>query len=79
MSFDRNEPNTPYGTFRTSLDIGMGVFYIIIGGLILYARYFGTVELPASYAYILGGLMIAYGIFRIYRGLIVVLRKRKRP
>ena len=77
MSFEeRMEENKSYKSFRTSLDLGMGIFYILIGAFVIYAKYFGTMELPGTYAYILGSLMILYGIFRVYRGLAVVMRKR---
>jgi len=75
---DRIEESKSYRSFRTGLDLGMGALYIVIGGFICYAKYFGTVSLPDTYAYVLGILMAAYGAFRIYRGLIVVLRKPDR-
>ncbi|HXS38481.1 MAG TPA: DUF308 domain-containing protein [Flavipsychrobacter sp.] len=66
---ERNQQSRGYRNFRTSLDLGMGILYIIIGALIIYARYFGTMELTTAFAYVLGGLMVVYGIFRIVRGL----------
>jgi hypothetical protein len=78
MSYeDQNEQSPVYKQFRTSLDIGMGVFYIIIGAIILFVKYFGTIELPATYAYILGNMMLLYGIFRIYRGIISIRRNKR--
>ena len=78
MSYeDRNAENRTYNSFRTSLDLGMGVIYLIIGGIILYVKYFGTMELSSSYAYILGGLMIVYGLFRIYRGFQAMKQRRR--
>lgn len=65
---ERNEQSTGYRHFRTSLDLGMGVFYVIIGMIIMYVKYFGSIELAGAYAYILGGLMVLYGVFRVYRG-----------
>ena len=76
---DRMEQSKSYQSFRTGLDLGMGILYICIGGFICYAKYFGVVSLPDTYAYILGGLMMLYGAFRIYRGVAVVnARKNKR-
>lgn len=63
------ENNKGYRNFRNSLDLGMGVFYVIIGVLILYVKYFGTLELSQGTAYALGGLVVLYGLFRIYRGI----------
>jgi hypothetical protein len=61
--------NRIYSHFRTSLDLGMGVLYLVIAGMILTMKYFGTMALDAKFAYILGGMMLAYGLFRIYRGI----------
>jgi hypothetical protein len=66
-----------YSQFRTSLDFGMGIMYILIASMILTIKYFGTMALDASFAYILGTLMLLYGVFRIYRGF-SALRNRKR-
>jgi sulfite exporter TauE/SafE len=65
---ERNSNNSGYQRFRSTLHIGMGIFYICMGLLIIYVKYFGAMALPDTFAYILGGLMIAYGIFRIWRG-----------
>lgn len=74
---ERLEKSGTYSAFRTSLDIGMGAVYIIIAVIVLYMKYFGAVELPASTAYALGSLMLLYGGFRIYRGMVAIFRKRK--
>lgn len=74
---ERNERSGTYQYFRTSLDIGMGVLYIVIGGMILFVKYFGTMELSTGFAYVLGGLMVAYGIFRIYRGFQAMRNNRR--
>jgi len=66
---DHEERSTKiYSHFRNSLHLGMGVVYVVIAAMILTLKYFGTMVLDASFAYILGGLMLLYGIFRIYRG-----------
>ncbi len=71
------ENSKGYRSFRNALDLGMGSFYILIGVLVLYLKYFGTMELSTGYAYTLGSLAIVYGLFRIYRG-IVSFRKINR-
>jgi len=75
---ERNEQSGPYRHFRTSLDLGMGVFYIVISVAVISMKYFGTIELPTASAYILGGLMALYGLFRIYRGIQGMRIKRQR-
>ncbi len=73
----RNERTDAYSKFRGSLHIGMGVMYLIIGSLVLYIKYFGTMELSSGLAYTLGSLMVLYGLFRLWRG-IVAIREYKR-
>lgn len=73
---ERMEQSSTYSAFRTSLDVGMGAVYIIMGIAVFSLRYFGTVELPAATAYVLGGILVLYGGFRIYRGMSVIWRRR---
>lgn len=74
---ERNESSTAYSSFRTTMHIGMGAFYLVISFLLFYANIFGAVELPTGMAYTLGSLMLVYGLFRIWRG-VMDLRLRKR-
>ena len=43
-----------------------GVFYILLGIVVLVYRFF-VIQLDAIIAYPLGGLLIVYGFFRIMR------------
>ncbi len=54
---------------RTRLNVGMGVVYVVLGVLVLGMRVFGTIALPPTAAYVLGGVMMLYGGFRVYRGI----------
>jgi hypothetical protein len=74
---ERNESSSAYSSFKTTMHIGMGVFYLIISFLLFYANAFGAMELPTGMAYALGTLMLAYGVFRIWRG-VMDLRLKKR-
>ncbi len=79
---ERMEQSGTYSAFRTSLDIGMGAIYIIMGAIVLSIKYFGVVELSPTMAIFLGVLLLAYGAFRIYRGIIAITRRkdtRRRP
>ncbi len=79
MTYDTNqERRRSQSYFRTSMDIGMGIFYTVIGCLIVYAKTFGTMAIPPVIAYALGGMMVVGGLFRLYRGLKVVLPGRKK-
>ena len=74
MSYEERRSNRHY---RTSLDIGMGIFYVIIGGLVFFFKTFGNMPIPPWIAYILGAMMMIGGGARLYRGLKVVLPKKK--
>jgi hypothetical protein len=75
---ERSEQSGPYRHFRSSLDVGMGIFYIVISITIVSMKYFGFMELSKASAYIFGGLMTLYGLFRIYRGIQSMTAKRNR-
>jgi uncharacterized membrane protein len=74
---ERTEQNNSFSTFRTSLDVGMGVVYAVLGIVVFSMRNFGTIELPASSAYVLGSVMVLYGAFRVYRGIVAIMQRRK--
>lgn len=65
--------------FRTSMDIGMGLFYSIIGAILLISKSFAGVSIPAWISYILGGMMLIGGVFRFYRGVKFLLSKKNPP
>lgn len=65
---ERSNSNSGYQRFRATLHMGMGVFYVCIGILIIYVKYFGSMALPEVFAYVLGSMMILYGLFRVWRG-----------
>jgi hypothetical protein len=73
---ERNENSRGYSTFRMGLDLGMGVLYVCIGLLILYMKHFGGMELPSTFANVLGGLMVVYGVFRLYNGIKTLRQNR---
>jgi len=79
MSYeDSNERKRSRSGFRTTLDIGMGIFYTAIGGMILIFKSFADVKIPPVIAYILGGIMVVGGCSRFYNGLKAVLQNKKR-
>ena len=70
MSYEpRNERNSAYLKFRASMHIAMGIVYLLLGTAILYLKAFGSLDLDPPWPYIVGGLMIAYGLFRLWRGM----------
>ncbi len=77
MSQD-NQPQhkSQYSRFQSTLHIGMGFVYLILGVVVLYIKYFGSMALSPSTAYSIGTLLIIYGVFRLWRG-IMALRQQK--
>lgn len=58
-----------YELRRAILDYGMGVVIFCIGVVMLIAPKIGlTVDLEPTFRYMLGGLFVLYGGFRVYRG-----------
>jgi hypothetical protein len=65
---ERNHKNSVYGQFRSSIDLAMGVLYMIISGYAMKTKF--ILELYGkTVVWILASLFILYGLFRIYRGL----------
>jgi uncharacterized membrane protein HdeD (DUF308 family) len=48
------------------LSLVTGLFYIVLGVVVIIYKFFFTILEPGV-AYAMGGLLILYGIFRIYR------------
>lgn len=62
-------------SIRTIMDVGMGLFYVILGGLLLVNKSFAGNAVPAWIAYLLGGMMLFGGGYRFMRGVKVLLSK----
>lgn len=73
MSYREEVKKRSASRLRTSMDITMGIFYISIGLFVMYAKSFGSIEIPALIAYLLGGMMAIGGGFRLYRGIKAIL------
>ncbi|GAA4449891.1 hypothetical protein [Rurimicrobium arvi] len=54
--------------WRAYLHLAMGLVYLLMGGLVLYMRKFGSIELTDFSTYGLCSLLGLYGLFRIWRG-----------
>ena len=66
----RNNKSRVYNSFRGALHIAMGGIYVVLGCATIYLKAFITVALSTAVAYIIGGLFLLYGIFRVWRGFI---------
>jgi hypothetical protein len=67
-SDDKGNGMGVYGNLRPIIYIVIGIAYIGFGGFIIKTRKFGTIEMASGVAMGFGGLLIIYGLFRIYRG-----------
>ena len=76
---DNIEKRTSKSRIRLNIimDIGMGIFYAVIGIILLYAKSFGNMQIPAYAAYTIGTLLAIGGAFRFYRGIKAVLPRKK--
>lgn len=57
-----------YRNVRSVLHIGMGGIYVLFGAIIIMYQSFLSMPLSPGWAYAVGGLMVLYGGFRLYRG-----------
>jgi len=59
-----------YTNRRSLMDLGMGLIYAAMGGFFVFKDLLGVaIDFPERpFNYVLGGLCLLYGGFRIYRG-----------
>jgi hypothetical protein len=81
MSQEEMSSNRNYRNVRAVMHLGMGGIYILFGTIIAMYKNFVTVELSPAMAYGVGGLMIVYGAFRLYRGFADMreMRRERKP
>lgn len=73
---ERNQRQNSYGRFRAILHLSMGCMYLLIGAALVYVQ--STQGGIGSFAYLVGGLMLLYGVFRIWRGFRDMKEMRRR-
>lgn len=56
-----------YARMRGTIHLSMGIVYLLLGAFVLWKGK-ESFNLETTFAYPLGGLMILYGIYRVYRG-----------
>ena len=69
---DRPDPKTKrYIGMKSIMDIGMGIIYVGVGAFILLAKKFNFENefVDSIIGKIFAGLVILYGLWRIYRGI----------
>jgi hypothetical protein len=65
---NNNQGRSSYSLFRIILDMGMGLLYIVLAGLVFYTRKFGTIELDTTIVMGMCAVLLLYGSFRIFQG-----------
>ena len=75
MSLEEFEDHTDQKTKRyiltkSIMDLGMGLIYIAIGIMILFAKKIGLTSsfIESTMGKIFAGLIMLYGVWRLYRG-----------
>ncbi len=66
------EPNNNYNarpSMRSWMHIIAGIMYVIFGFMVIFLKYFNSIQLSKGTAYAMGSLLLLYGIFRLYRGI----------
>ena len=66
---DSSSENRGASTFRMVLDLVMGSVYLVLAGVVIYYKRFGTIELSGPVVYAMSGLLCLYGGFRIWLGI----------
>ncbi len=54
---------------KATRHIVMGIILLALGAIVAWKKMFLTAELPVITSYLLGGLLIFYGLFRVWRGI----------
>jgi hypothetical protein len=67
---DQSTERSGYSKFRVAMDVVMGVIYLGLAGFVWYKKQFGVIELYSGVVYAMSGMLVLYGSFRIYRGII---------
>ena len=66
MSSDNRRRN--WRRFQAGRHIVMGLVLIALGYAVVHFHSFGTLELSNTTSYTLAGILVVYGLFRIWRG-----------
>ncbi len=76
MSLEEFEENTDpktkrYILMKSIMDLGMGLIYICVGIMILFAKKIGLNNefVESTPGKIFAGLVMLYGLWRVYRGI----------
>jgi hypothetical protein len=77
MSYRDDNIERRRASLHNTREIAMGLFFFVIGAILLYKKSFGNYEINKFVAYILGSIMLVGGGIRFYRGVMAILLKKK--
>lgn len=66
MMGNKFDNNKLWKITRIALNLTMGLLYVLVGYYVIQKNWFMT-YLEPKFSYPLGAVLIAYGLFRIYR------------
>lgn len=69
---NNREPKKPLNKVRGYSGMVMGLFYFFIAYWVIHLEQIGQIHIGRPFSYLAAGLMAAYGLFRIYRGFIIL-------
>ncbi len=73
---ERNNKNKPVTQFKATLDVGLGIMYIIVATMIYrIPRIF--IRFGKTFTIILCSIIVLYGCYRIIRGVLLLLPTKK--
>jgi hypothetical protein len=69
MKYDPNQRRrNNFDKVRGTIGITMGLIYIAVAITVVYFEKNGLIQIGTAFSYMVAALMLAYGVFRIYRG-----------
>ena len=77
MNYRNDNIEKRRASLHNTREIVMGLFFFVIGAILLYKKSFGNYEINQFVAYILGTVMVVGGGIRFYRGIMAILPKKK--
>lgn len=52
--------------------MAMGLFYFFVAYWVIHLEEIGQINVGTTFSYVAAGLMAVYGLFRIYRGYVIL-------
>ncbi len=63
----RTPRKNPVGNLKKVRDTVMGILYILVAAVMVWAEKQGYISLGLTFVYVLAAVFVIYGLFRLYR------------